>query len=73
MDDILKKHRDVIDKYKIIRYTDDIHISITFKKEIEEKRQGEVAYVIALQIAEVLYTKLNLKLNLKTRLFRLKS
>ncbi len=73
IDDILKTHRDVIEIYKIIRYTDDIHISITFKEKIDDKKQGELAYIIALQIAEVLYTKLNLKLNLKTRLFRLKS
>lgn len=73
IDNILTEYRDVIEVHRIIRYTDDIHISITFKQHIDEKKQGAIAHVIASQIAEVLYKELNLKLNLKTRLFRLKS
>jgi AbiA family abortive infection protein len=73
IDNMLKTYRDYIEVYKIIRYTDDIHISMTFKQYIDEKKQGEIAHVIASQIAEILYEKLNLKLNLKTRLFRLKT
>lgn len=71
IDEVLLKNSDVIESHKIIRYTDDIYISITFKKNIHQKEQGIFIYSIASQIAEVLYSKLNLKLNLKTRLFRL--
>jgi AbiA family abortive infection protein len=71
IDDILKKNRDVIDSHKIIRYTDDIYISITFRQGIEQERQGVFLHLIGSQIAEVLYSKLSLKLNLKTRLYRL--
>jgi len=71
IDEILMGYRDVINSHKIIRYTDDIYISITFNKDIHQKDQGVFIYSIASQIAEVLYSQLNLKLNLKTRLFRL--
>lgn len=71
IDDMLNSYKHVIDSHKIIRYTDDIYISITFKDAINQKDQGLLVHSIASQIAEVLYSKLGLKLNLKTRLFRL--
>ena len=72
IDDILNKNLHIIDSHKIIRYTDDIYISIIFKQEIGSKEQGAFIHSIASQIAEVMYSKLNLKLNLKTRLFCLR-
>lgn len=71
IDDVLKKYRSVIDIHKIIRYTDDIYISITFKSNLDAEKQGSLVHTIASQIAEILYTHLGLKLNLKTRLYRL--
>lgn len=71
IDDILVKNRDTIDSHKIIRYTDDIYISITFKQNITQESQGLFIHLLASQIAEILYSQLGLKLNLKTRLYRL--
>jgi len=70
IDDVLKS-TDIIDSHKIIRYTDDIYISITFKHGISHEEQGTLIHSIASQIAEVLYSRLDLKLNLKTRLYRM--
>lgn len=71
IDDILNNYKRVVDSHKIIRYTDDIYISITFKDSIDQKDQGLFVHSIASQIAEILYSQLGLKLNLKTRLYRL--
>lgn len=71
IDNILVDNREFIDSYKIIRYVDDLYISITFKSDFDSKFQGSLTHSISAQIAEVLYTKLSLKLNLKTRLYRL--
>lgn len=71
IDDVLKKYTGIIDFHKIIRYTDDIYISITFKHGISCEEQGNIIHSIASQISEVLYTRLALKLNLKTRLYRM--
>lgn len=71
IDDVLKNCTAIIDFYKIIRYTDDIYISITFKHGISHEEQGILIHSIASQISEVLYSRLNLKLNLKTRLYRM--
>lgn len=71
IDDLLNNYNHVIDSHKIIRYTDDIYISITFKGVIDQKDQGLFVHSLASQIAEILYSQLGLKLNLKTRLYRL--
>jgi len=71
IDDVLKKHINVIEFHKIIRYTDDIYISITFKDQIKHENQGILIHSIASQISEVLYSRLSLKLNSKTRLYRM--
>lgn len=71
IDDILRKYKDVVSLHTIIRYTDDIYISITFKQNINQQARGFFIHSIASQIAEVLYSQLGLKLNLKTRLYRL--
>lgn len=71
IDDILNKYKSVINIHKIIRYTDDIYVSIIFKGDLDTEKQGSLVHAIASQIAETLYTRLGLKLNLKTRLYRL--
>ena len=71
IDDILVSHKHIIDSHNIIRYTDDIYISITFRQNIKPQSQSFYIHSIAAQIAEVLYSELGLKLNLKTKLYRL--
>ncbi len=71
IDDILVSYKDNIDSHQIIRYTDDIYISITFSQKLDRRLQGSFIHLISSQIAEVLYSELGLKLNSKTRLHRL--
>ena len=71
IDDLLKNYKNIINSHKIVRYTDDIYISITFKQNINQESQGLFIHSVASQIAEILYSQLGLKLNLKTRLYRL--
>lgn len=71
IDDVLRKYAVIIVSHKIIRYTDDIYISIIFKHGISYEEQGNIIHSIASQISEVLYSRLSLKLNLKTRLYRM--
>lgn len=73
IDDLLKNedHQDIIDSHKIIRYVDDIDIFITFKQNINQESQGLFIHSVASQIADILYNELGLKLNMKTRLYRL--
>jgi AbiA family abortive infection protein len=71
VDDLLKSHCHIINEYKIIRYVDDIHISIVFHESIGSKQQEEFTLYIASEIAETLYRELNLRLNLKTRAYHL--
>jgi AbiA family abortive infection protein len=73
IDDILVsyKNESIIDSHKIIRYTDDIYISIMFNHNINKESQSPLIELIASQIAEILYSRLELKLNMKTKLYRL--
>jgi AbiA family abortive infection protein len=71
IDNILVDRNTEIESHKIIRYVDDIYIFVTFKKHINEEDRGSLIHLIASQIAEILYSRLSLKLNLKTKLYRL--
>jgi AbiA family abortive infection protein len=71
IDDILMKYRRTVVSHKIIRYTDDIYIFVTFQSGIGKKYQGSLIHSIASEVAEALYNQLGLKLNLKTKLYRL--
>ena len=65
----LYKCSDVVDKYLLIRYIDDIFISITFKEDMSERAQKKYAEALGSQIADLLYYRLGLRLNPKTRFF----
>ena len=70
LDDELLKHKDLFESHKIIRYMDDIYISITFKKQADDLRSSFNS--LAHGIADCLHQKLGLRLNPKTTIFRLK-
>ncbi|NET61286.1 MAG: AbiA family abortive infection protein [Symploca sp. SIO2E6] len=72
IDDLLNLHCNIIQEHKIIRYVDDINISIVFKENISLREQGEFTLSIASEIAETLYRELKLRLNLKTRAYHLR-
>ena len=68
LDDELRKNNDSVNSYAIIRYMDDIYISITFKEQDRDK----CLYSLAPRFSDCLYENLGLRLNPKTRLFQLK-
>lgn len=70
LDDELCEDNDLIRCYKIIRYMDDIYISITFREESCDSSH-KFLHSLAPQIADCLYQNLGLRLNPKTRLFPL--
>ena len=78
LDDELRRHNDLVHKHAIIRYMDDIYISVTFKEldsnainacstlDLRDKFNSLVP-----RISDCLYENLGLRLNLKTQLFNL--
>ena len=70
LDDELCEDNDLIRCYTIIRYMDDIYISITFREESCELRH-RFLHSLAPRIADCLHQNLGLRLNPKTRLFPL--
>ena len=79
LNDELRKYDDLVDDYKIIRYVDDIYVSITFKEQSSDwfgiqsmGLRGKVLNSLAPRISDRLYEKLGIRLNPnKTRLYQL--
>ena len=69
VDSELRKDLEVLERYKIIRYVDDIFILLKFKSDIGINEQKEYIETIGARISDLLYYKLRLKLNPKTRFF----
>lgn len=61
----------IVDDYKIIRYVDDIYISINFKEVVPEGKRNGFIYQLLNKIADEFYKQLNLRFNGKAELFRL--
>ena len=71
LDDELRKHGDSVDSYTIIRYMDDIYISIVFREQDNDSREPFLNS-LAPRISDCFYENLGLRLNPKTRLFDLR-
>ena len=69
IDDELDKHSDLLDYHSIIRYMDDIYVSLTFKEQDSDLRAKFNS--VAPCISDCLNEKLGLRLNPKTMIFRL--
>ncbi|MDO9577461.1 MAG: AbiA family abortive infection protein [Candidatus Cloacimonadales bacterium] len=69
IDDELRKDPEILERYKIIRYVDDIFISLKFKDNIGINEQKEYIESIGARISDLLYYNLGLRLNPKTRFF----
>ena len=69
LDDEMCKNLDVINKYRIIRYVDDIYVSITFKQCVDKIARETYLRALADRIADTFQRKLGLKFNPKTRLY----
>lgn len=65
----LNKDSHLLDDYKIIRYVDDTFISLTFSDQVNETKQKEYVESIGARISDLLFYKLGLRLNPKTRFF----
>ena len=70
LDDELCRSNESIQDHAIIRYVDDIYISITFKEQDSDLRP--LFNPLAARISDCLHEKLGLRLNPKTKIFRLK-
>ena len=71
LDDELHKKNNSVENYAIIRYMDDIYISIIFREQDNDLRD-QFLNSLAPRISDRLYENLGLRLNPKTRLFDLK-
>jgi len=71
LDDILRAAGDVVESYSITRYVDDIYISVKFAPSATDADQTSFTDEFGAQVADVLFFKLGLRLNPKTRYFRL--
>lgn len=71
VDDLLNSYRHALSSHKIIRYVDDVYISLTFREDVSKAEQSSCTHAISSQISELFYRKLNLKLNAKTKLYHL--
>ena len=80
LDDELRKHNDLVNSHAIIRYMDDIYISITFKEQNSNSSNAQSILdlrdkfnSLAPRIPDCLYENLGLRLNPKTQLFNLEN
>lgn len=69
IEDEIRKYADFFDEYKIIRYVDDIFISLTFKQNLSLDERETCISTLGSQIADLLYHRFHLRLNTKTRFF----
>lgn len=69
IDDELRKDPEILERYKIIRYVDDIFVSLKFKDNIGINEQKEYIESIGARFSDLLFYKLGLRLNPKTRFF----
>lgn len=70
LDDELCHNRDSIENHAVLRYVDDIYVSVIFKGKDSDLR-GKFN-PLAARIADCLHQKLGLRLNPKTTIYRLK-
>ena len=67
----LYKNTKHVKEYNILRYMDDTYISITFQGNAIESDKEEFINSLASRISDCLYERLGLRLNTKTKLFRM--
>ncbi len=69
LDQKLSSLKDSLKDYSIIRYMDDIYLSIEFQKTIPRNQREAFVNLLAAAIADYFYQKLGLRLNTKTKLY----
>jgi len=69
IDDELNKSKLLLKKHAIIRYLDDIYVSITFNDGVDAASRASYATVLSESIADILYHRLGLRVNTKTSFY----
>ena len=69
IDELLRTGDQVLEGHDIIRYVDDMYVSITFKNDVTTAEKEAFLGDLASRIADCLYERLGLRLNTKTRLY----
>lgn len=69
VDGELRTDSEIIERYMIIRYVDDIYVSIQFRDNVKGNQQKEYIESIGARISDLLFYQLGLRLNPKTRFF----
>lgn len=69
LDQEIRRNDGVLKNHKIIRYLDDLYISLTFEEKIVHSEREIYINSLSARIADCLYDRLGLRLNTKTRLF----
>lgn len=59
----------IVCEHRIIRYADDIYISLKLKDDISLPEKEDFIESLSARVADILYYRLGLKLNTKTRLY----
>lgn len=73
IDQELRKDNSIIREHAIIRYMDDMYVSLTFCENVSRASKEVFISSLAPRIADCLYQRLSLRLNTKTKLFWLNS
>lgn len=71
IDEEIYKFSDFVREHKIIRYVDDTFIFIIFNDNTEEQQKELFIDLLSSRIADILHHDLGLRLNQKTKLYRL--
>lgn len=66
--EVVREH-DLIENHSIIRYVDDIYIVLEFKQTVLHSERESFVDSLSSRIADILFYRLNLKLNMKSRLY----
>lgn len=72
IDQLLRSGEQLLQAYDIIRFADDMYVSITFKDDVSLATMESFLGELASKIADSLYVSLGLRLNTKTRLYWLR-
>ena len=62
---------ETLENYQIIRYMDDYYISLTFHPNLSSFQKERVVNIFTAHVADMLYSTLGLRLNTKTKFYRL--
>ena len=72
IEQVILKYSDSLKKHAVIRYMDDIYVSLEFEPAVRIHQREIAISALASRIADILYQELGLRLNTKTRLFWLR-